>query len=398
MAAGGIQHISAERADQTGFFRNADELERRDHAAQRVLPAHQRLEACDAAVAEVGDGLVDDEQFTFLDRQSQFAFQARAFAGALFHRRLEEAMARAAAALCLSHREARILQHCLGFDGATVPHQHPDTDGAVYRNSANRVRLVQRVHEASRHAFGQSAHVEALHRFEQDNEFVDTESRRGLASFGLLLGPMALAQCAVDARAHQAQQIVAGGLTQVDIDPAEAVGVDQQHDETVVGVFLRRSYRALDTFQHHGAVGHGGQRVDTAGVSHLVGNVLALQAHVGGDVGHAAHQQARVQAKNTQRERQRHLVALGWRTHGDAQAVADVPARPRRRCRQRLQLRRCVDQHVEQVAQVALRGQRHQQLRRHRVDHHDLAVQRRLYQADRRLIKELHQGFLSLPT
>ena len=47
--AGPAQHQVAERDDQAGFLGDRNELGRRDHAALGMRPAHQRLEAGDAA-------------------------------------------------------------------------------------------------------------------------------------------------------------------------------------------------------------------------------------------------------------------------------------------------------------------------------------------------------------
>ena len=55
-AAGAAQHRAAERGDQAGLLGDRNELRRRDHAALRMRPAHQRLEAGDAAGGESTSG------------------------------------------------------------------------------------------------------------------------------------------------------------------------------------------------------------------------------------------------------------------------------------------------------------------------------------------------------
>ena len=49
--AGLPQHPLADRHDQAGFFRQRNELDRRDHAAQRMIPAHQGFEATTTSLA-----------------------------------------------------------------------------------------------------------------------------------------------------------------------------------------------------------------------------------------------------------------------------------------------------------------------------------------------------------
>ena len=52
------QHPAAERHDQPALLGERDELVRRDDAARRVLPAHERLDADELAGREVDDRLV----------------------------------------------------------------------------------------------------------------------------------------------------------------------------------------------------------------------------------------------------------------------------------------------------------------------------------------------------
>src|SRR5690606_40865106 len=48
LAAGTFQHPLADRGDQAGFFRQRNEVLRRQQAHGRVLPAYQRLTTADA--------------------------------------------------------------------------------------------------------------------------------------------------------------------------------------------------------------------------------------------------------------------------------------------------------------------------------------------------------------
>ena len=78
LAAGPVQDELPDFADQAVLLRDRDELQRPDHSAQRVLPAHERLAADRGAVAERDDRLVLDAQLALVQRLAQLALDARA--------------------------------------------------------------------------------------------------------------------------------------------------------------------------------------------------------------------------------------------------------------------------------------------------------------------------------
>ena len=353
-----------------------------------MLPAHQRLEAGDAAVGKMGDGLVDDEQLPVLHGQAQFALEAGTPPGPLFHQRLEDAIASATHALGLAHREAGVLQHAIGIGGVAGAQSHTDAGRAVHRHPVDQIRLAQRVDQALRH---QGSDIGAVHRLEHDGEFIHAEPAGSLVTLTVQDHPVALAHRRIDTRSHHAQQLVAGRRAQRHVDTVEPVAVDEQHREVMVRIDAGPLQRVLDAFQQDDAVGHRRQAVDAAGVAQLGLDVLPLQPQRRRDVGHAAHQHVDVQAQQADRQGGRYLVARRRRPHAHAQAIADVAARIGCSGSLIAQLRRSRPQHVEQVAQFAVHRQRHQQLCRHRVDHRDLTVQRHLHQPDRGLVEELHQ-------
>ena len=78
------QHRLREQLHQPGLLGEDDELGGRDQAPLGMLPADERLEALDAAVRDVDDRLVVDDQLVVLDRPLQLADQragARASSG-----------------------------------------------------------------------------------------------------------------------------------------------------------------------------------------------------------------------------------------------------------------------------------------------------------------------------
>ena len=86
-----LQHEGAELTDETGLLGDGDELRRRDHAACRVTPAHQRLAAGDRAGGELDKRLVVDLEITRMKRGAQVELKLPAVAGAGIHLGLEEA-------------------------------------------------------------------------------------------------------------------------------------------------------------------------------------------------------------------------------------------------------------------------------------------------------------------
>ncbi len=90
LAAGLAQDPFAHRDDQAALLGERNEGAGRDHAALRMLPAHQRLEADDLAV-DARLRLVMQRQFAALDRRAQLLLQRAPLAQPLVHVGFEEA-------------------------------------------------------------------------------------------------------------------------------------------------------------------------------------------------------------------------------------------------------------------------------------------------------------------
>ena len=76
--------------DDATFFRQRDELARRDLAACRMFPPRQRLHSDDLAV-DPRQRLVDDRHLALVESGAQILRKGAPFAQALIHLRLEEA-------------------------------------------------------------------------------------------------------------------------------------------------------------------------------------------------------------------------------------------------------------------------------------------------------------------
>src|SRR5207253_5420386 len=69
--ARGLEHPPPERDDETALLGERDEVERRDHPALGMLPAHERLEARDPLGLEGYERLVVQHELVVLERALQ---------------------------------------------------------------------------------------------------------------------------------------------------------------------------------------------------------------------------------------------------------------------------------------------------------------------------------------
>ncbi len=105
-----LEHVAPERHDQPGVLGERDELERRDAAAARMVPAHQRLDGDRLAGREVHDRLVLDEQLALLQRALELVLEVVAADDRVAHLRGEDGEAALAALLGLVHGDVGVAQ------------------------------------------------------------------------------------------------------------------------------------------------------------------------------------------------------------------------------------------------------------------------------------------------
>ena len=106
-----LQHPLAERHDEAGVLGEGDERVGGEPAPLRVVPAHQRLDAGDAAGLERHDGLVDEAQLAGLDAAGQVGLQLEPLEGARVHLLLEQLDAVLALLLGQVHGHVGVAQH-----------------------------------------------------------------------------------------------------------------------------------------------------------------------------------------------------------------------------------------------------------------------------------------------
>jgi hypothetical protein len=260
----------AEVDDRAGVLGQADELRRTEPAPRGMLPAHERLDAGDAATVELDDRLVVDLELAGLDRRRQVGTELEAVDRAAMELLLEDADRTDAALLRAVHRDVGVAQQVVDRSGAGVERH---ADGGRDREAAPVEVEVGAQHVGDALGDGERG---ALVRdvAEQHGELVAAQAR----------GDVVGAQHAGDAGGDVAQQGVARGVAEAVVDDLEVVEVEEQHRDVLI-VLAGGGKRALQPLLEQRAIGEAGERVVEGLVAQLVLERLALP-----DVAHAEQQ------------------------------------------------------------------------------------------------------------
>ena len=266
VGAGGAQHPFADRHDQPVRLGDRDEVVGRDHAAGRMAPAQQRLEAGDATAGNVDQRLVMDLELAFGQRAAQIGFELPSLQGGALQVLLEEAMAASPLRLRLVEREVGVLGQFVGVGAVGGEQRDADAGADRHFDSVDRIRLRQGLDHPRRRRVDR---VRRGDRVEDDGEFVAAEPRREVA----------FAERVAQALRRHAQQPVAGRMAVGVVDVLELVEVDAA-DRQPPPVGAAGLDRARQAGAEVGAVAQAGQRV----VASQIGG-LGLGAFALGDVG-----------------------------------------------------------------------------------------------------------------
>ncbi len=110
-----LQHLLAEGDDEPGLLGQVDEVRRIEQAADRVLPAHECLDADDPVTGlQVDDRLEVHAQLAVLDAVPQLGLELEPVERALAHVLAEAGVAAAAAVLRAVHRDVGVAQDLAG--------------------------------------------------------------------------------------------------------------------------------------------------------------------------------------------------------------------------------------------------------------------------------------------
>ena len=119
----------AELDDEVGSFGDLDELQRRHGAVARIVPARERLEADQAAAADVDDRLQLDFDGLAVHGAAQVLFERETRMHALVHRGVEHLHVVAAARLRFVQRDVRAAQQLAHRRRVTRVDREPDAGG-----------------------------------------------------------------------------------------------------------------------------------------------------------------------------------------------------------------------------------------------------------------------------
>ena len=255
------QRVSGD--DQAGLLGERHELVGADQAVARVVPAHERLDADDAAADDVGLRLVVQLELAALDRRAQLAGERQAARASAVLLRLVERDA-AAALLGRVHGDVGALDAasrrrspCVGMAG--------DADRArdLERQPVDHERLAQRAQQHLGDGHASSAPLTA-----GSSTPNSSPPRRATVSAVAQRGRRA-------ARRPPASSTVAVVVAERVVDLLEAVEVHEHHREAAVAARRRRE-RLLDAVAEQRAVRQAGQGVVQRLV--LLGDRLAAAA------------------------------------------------------------------------------------------------------------------------
>ena len=286
LLAGPAQHPFADRHDQAGLLGQRDEVQRRQHAAVGMVPAHQRLDADDLAGIQRHDGLVVQQHLVAVQRPAQVILQVQHRHCALVHAGVEQGDLCLAVALRAVHGKVGIAQDILGLAIGRIPHRHADGGGADDLLAVELEWLADRV----QHVTGEGQRlVRARDILQQNGEFVAAQPGERVAGADLLAQP----------QGKRNQQLVAAQMAHALVHDLEAVEVDQQDGEAhiLAGAAAAR-HRLTQSVGQQGAVRQGGQRVVQRVMLHPFlgdlarGDVGLRAGDAGGLLRHVAHRLA----------------------------------------------------------------------------------------------------------
>jgi hypothetical protein len=129
IGAGPAQDQRTDRIDQTGLLCHRNEFSRRDHAPFRIGPAHQGLEPCDPAGAQVDQRLIVRPQHATVDCRPQLGLDPPPLLGAGVHAFFEEAVVPPRLPFGARQRHIGVLEQPLGI--VAVARRQRDADARL---------------------------------------------------------------------------------------------------------------------------------------------------------------------------------------------------------------------------------------------------------------------------
>ncbi len=261
VAAGLAQYPAAELVDLAALLDHLDEARGHQHAGLRVAPAHQRLDAEQAAGAEIDDRLILEEELLVRQRAADVGLEPQPLVQHVLHLRLEGDVAVLAGCLGVVHGDIGVAEQRLG---ARVRRGEGDADAGAdaHLGAVELERPVEGLDQGARQALDLADGGDAL---EQHRELIAAEARHGVGG----------ARGLDDALRHRLQQAVAGVVAERVVDVLEVVQIEE-HDRDRALAALRERQCVLHAVAEQVAVGEQRQRIVEGQLAQLLLERLAL--------------------------------------------------------------------------------------------------------------------------
>ena len=172
-----VEHLAADRGDQSDLLGQRHEGARKDEPALRVEPARERLDRDRPTGLQADDRLVVDADLVAFDGLLERGRELVAPADACVHARLVERVAPLAAALRRVHRDVGIREQLVGRARPGATRRDPDARVDHHLASVERERRAQGLDDPARDAL----RLPLTHALEQHAELVAAEPRRRVA-------------------------------------------------------------------------------------------------------------------------------------------------------------------------------------------------------------------------
>src|SRR3954447_1518280 len=246
--AGFAQNPAAEIHDQAHVFRNRDDIDRRNGAANRMIPAQQRFTRPYPSRLEIDERLIEQLEFLVGQRLAQVQLQNTAGFDDLGHFVAEEAESAAAVRLGAIQRHVGVLQERIGAD---IRRGHGDTDARADFDQviADLIALAQVLDDPTRQAgrlFGRfNVLLEHDELITAETSYEIFRTQHGAQPVG-----------------DRAQELVAAGMTEGVVDLLELVEIDEQQCRQSLGAVGNRQ-KPLDLVPEVQSIGQRRQLVIT---------------------------------------------------------------------------------------------------------------------------------------
>ena len=180
LAARVAQHARAQRLDHPRLLGDGDELGGRHHAALRIAPAQQRLDAAGPPAAKVDLRLVDEEELVVHQPPAHVGLELQPLLHARVHVRGVEAICVAAGLLRRVHRGVRLLDQRHRVHGVQRVDRHADRARERGRLVGEAERRLERVADPLQHGHDFEGRMRRVEAGQDHHELVATQSRDGV--------------------------------------------------------------------------------------------------------------------------------------------------------------------------------------------------------------------------